>query len=69
MEVCVNGTTFMYTSPTGKVRIIPCGTGKIDIDSMVIPFDDLVGFVAEHVRKERISRLGQASVDELLGLE
>lgn len=57
--------TFHHNSDlSGEVRIFCDTTGNaVDVD-----MDDLLDFVAEIVRKKKISELEQASTERLLGI-
>lgn len=59
----VNDTLFLYNSDLSGVVVIQRGDDEIEV-----PSEDLLSFVAEHVRSERMSALEQASFRELLGL-
>lgn len=62
-----------HTSTIGKTTFIHNGDfeGEVEVrngdQSMVLPFADIKGIVAEFVRNQRIEKLEQASVEELLG--
>lgn len=57
------GTRFHYNSDLSGNVIVMTPEGEFHV-----PGDDLLAFVADYVREERIARLEQASAAELLGL-
>lgn len=60
----INRTMFSHNGGNdGDVRIIKEGGGEV-----TIPFNDIKGFVAEYVRKSKISKLESEDYDKILGL-
>lgn len=57
-------TTFVHDSDLSGDVIIRRGNNEIEV-----PGEDLLSFVAEYVRSERVGALESASHREILGLE
>lgn len=60
-----NGTTFFYGGSAGYVKVIEPGE---DERELLIPFEDIKGFIADCVRKEKILELEESSDDNVLGV-
>ena len=64
----VGTTTFMYDGDFGEdIEIYPLGYCPAG-DGIKIPFEDLLGFVAEYVRRQKISDLEQMDDREIIGI-
>jgi hypothetical protein len=61
----INDTAFIHNGDfSGDIKI-RCSRGA---DEITLPFADIKAIVARYVIGERVSRLEQASDDEILGL-